>query len=519
MRRDVPVRLWLAFVLSVSLLIRLLFLARNSGNWIENDTMVMTISTKAVLGEATVNPQSYSYPFGFGYQVVVAVTQMLTGLDLSTLQLLVFPLAGMWLLLVIYAFVRAVCDDDRALVLATGMMLIQPDTLFTSMRGSHEKDTLLFLGTILLLIVLQLDKSRRIRSLPARVALILLSWGLICTSSFFSTIILLGLILAYEVGRSIQTRLKAEGSFEAIQSGWMVLWGFSTILFLVFVYSPSITYFRAIQRYFLDAQQLLTGASHAVSSPYTSIGTSWLSPWVWGLLALPVFSILLASAAAWVFYAAYFVRRRDSDPRLMLCWCGVLAFGAAIFGGVLADRVGSLGVTNIQLRLIPIFLVVASPLVGVLLANLTRAVSTRQVATLAVSGLIVFGIPAAYLKGTDHPAVSNIWIEYTPQEYLGLKWLHDHSPGGRLWIDFDTRLALAEIFAFEYGGVRHFAYAYADDPGPFDIVFTSQEVQERAFRLGIPMPDTWMADHVYASGGSDLYVFALRPEPVYAPPA
>ncbi len=115
---------------------------RYRGQWTETDTATLTNLIEVMREQATIRPAGLAYPHGFAYQVVSLAVLSAIGLPVQALQTTVYPfLAVIGLVLTSLAFFTQVTGDRRVAILASLSLFFQPDVMFVTLRGSHEKFT------------------------------------------------------------------------------------------------------------------------------------------------------------------------------------------------------------------------------------------------------------------------------------------------------------------------------------------------------------------------------------------
>ena len=102
------------------------------------------------------------YSNGYAFQAISAFIMAITGLDLATLQQLVYPLVAALVVLPAWALYRELTGSARGATLASLLLFTQPEFLFVILRSSHEK----FTRTFLLLCLFFLVRSFKMRDRP-----------------------------------------------------------------------------------------------------------------------------------------------------------------------------------------------------------------------------------------------------------------------------------------------------------------------------------------------------------------
>src|SRR5690349_10540875 len=83
----------LVVLLAFATLLSLYFVGRLGGRWAENDTASMTEAIRSMLTSGSLTADGGPvYPQGYGYAAVSSFLLAATGLDVATLQQIIYPL-------------------------------------------------------------------------------------------------------------------------------------------------------------------------------------------------------------------------------------------------------------------------------------------------------------------------------------------------------------------------------------------------------------------------------------------
>src|SRR5690349_8116301 len=152
---------WIVVVLILSvLLLALYYIIRFDGHWAENDSAVFSSYIRSMLRDGQLDPSTGDvYPNGYGFQAISAYIVALTGLDVATLQQIIYPLFAALIVLPAWLLYRELTDSVKGATLATILLFAQPEFLFVILRSSHEK----FTRILLLLSLYWLVRSFKLR--------------------------------------------------------------------------------------------------------------------------------------------------------------------------------------------------------------------------------------------------------------------------------------------------------------------------------------------------------------------
>ncbi|HEX2184411.1 MAG TPA: hypothetical protein VHN78_02755, partial [Chloroflexota bacterium] len=166
------------------------FVLRPAGHWSENDTALVTEGIAGVVrAQRLLPPDGTAYPNGYAYQAVAAFILGFTGLEVSSFQQLLSPfLMACVMLPVAWIAYRELTGGAAGATLASLLLLLQPELLFVTLRGSHEKIT----RTLMLLALLMLVRSLRLSQQPRQFAIHVVlfyaaAYGVVASNNMFGT--------------------------------------------------------------------------------------------------------------------------------------------------------------------------------------------------------------------------------------------------------------------------------------------------------------------------------------------
>lgn len=517
-----PVAPYLLLLAVYTLLLAGYVSLRYAGRIVQDDATNLTLATQRVLAEATIAPPG-GYPHGYAYQALNAFLSYLTGVSVETLQMFIQPLLIVLLIPISFAAYRSLTGQRRVAMLAALLLFLSPEFLFEATRSSHAKMTWLLALTMLFILARSLHPEQRAGGLaPWVIAFYLAAFALITSNTFFASGYIFGIAFAFTATlvllalRRIAPDLGASMrrlSYVAA-STWLLVF-----LFFFYLYPPARSSFNEL-RSVLDrlAVFLLSVEPAAGADPYVYTQSTWLSLGVYLALTLFNWTILLLSFAVWLRQGwLLWLRRVEMPAHRLLLWLLYGSFGLLMAISVLVDLSGGLSV-NLQLRIFPHFLLVGIPLASEGITALVvwargrgRPAVARSVSA-ALTALLTLAALAALLKITNEPLLSNQWTFYAQEEKVAVQWTGDHVRNNQVWMGRDFRLPtvaraygdwLPPNIRIDRGGI----------PVSARYVLWSELSQQRADRMGAPLPDTRPSLQVYDAGGARL--FYSRPQTPY----
>lgn len=509
----------LALLLLYALAVAGYFVLRYAAHGADSDVSVFNRAIQAVREQGTLLYSGGSvYPHGFAYQAASAALLQVTGLSVQTLQTIVWPLlAGLGLALVAFVFYAEIAGDRRIALLASFLLFLQPDVLFVTLRGSHEK----FDWPLILLALTLLCKGAR--SPKGRTVQVLLFYlavfALTSTNAFFATTFLAAIVLSLlfaTLAVSLSHRRLSEARDLRRLIYVSLSCGILLFVFMFYLYRPAILYLRELNRV-SDQIGATILSFEAPGQPYAYISYGWISRQVY--LGLTAFTWLLIglSFAEWARQAIEILKGRHTvSLENSLDWLLYAGFAFQIAVSIAVDYSGVLG-QNLQLRVFPGFTILAVLMVARgarrVFSSLHLSGWTRRLALgLLLLAFAWFSV-AALLKATNEPVLSNKWNFYARSEDSAIGWIEDYLGSGNVWSGIDERLR--EVYNSRHAAGTEVSRKYhvftlkADDR----LVLFSEREQLRGMRMGIALPlvDDW--PRVYDNG--DVYLYYRRPVTPY----
>lgn len=506
--------LWLAPLLFVSL-IGVYSVARYGGTWAEADSATFAGLVRPFVEQGQLVPRGQVYPNGFAFQSISAVLLALTGLDVATLQQLVYPLLAALTVLPAWLLYRELTGSPRGAALATVLLFTQPEFLFVVLRSSHEKFTRALMLLCLYLLVRSFQMRDHPRSFATHIALYYLTtFALIASNNLLANSFIAAIGLALLLGWLLALRSTGQRAADrAVLRRLVYVSAISmTLTFLItfFVYEPARhdvlivkDTWQRVQDLFLQTQAG-TADSATYTQAYTYISFGWLSIQVYLLVSIANWIMLVASFVIWTGQGGRWLRHKAAPARReqWLLWLLYAAFALQGAASVVIDASGALG-TNLQHRLFPSFSIVA---VGVVAAALARWQPHRfgELLRLGMAAAVFCVAVLSVLKATNEPLLSNKWTFYRPEELAALEWTDAHLEQARVWTEFDERLSVAYTTARGYSPRGNGLRSSGIGPNTRHVLVTDV-ARLRGQRLGAAPPVPPNALQIYDNGAAQLY--------------
>lgn len=501
------------------------------GNWAENDTLLLTRVIYAASEEGTIIDQAGPYGNGLTYQGVMLFIMEISGVSLQQLQIYVMPITNFLLAVMAFTTYRLMIGQATAALVATLLLFVQPDFLFVTWRGSHERITWM-LGLFLLFLL-----ARRLTQRPDEpaatfagntISLYVTIFAFICCNAFFASSFVVTLALAYLGGFSI-VRLRAllhrQDSLDLranVTRLYYLIVAFGILLFLFFfyIYPPALHLLRAL-RSLVDGVVLLFlhGNQEIANNPYDYVATTWLDSRIYVLMLALSFGIALVATLVWIIGIPRLLLRkapltRDDLPRVFL-WLIYPSYVLQIVLSLMVDWANGLG-SNIQVRLFPPLMIVAIPLVAIGITEGLRRLRWRALRSLVVIVVTLTVIPAcifALFKATNEPALSNNWLFGTHSEVEASQWVIDRGAfEGVVWAGSDRRIPTVMQFRYPDEWIIYpegnFDYGEFAPHNTRYYIVTALDTARR-LRQGLPLLDLSGEHQVYDNGS--VQVFYRRP--------
>jgi hypothetical protein len=497
------------------------FIARYAGKWAESDSTTFTNIVRVFAQEGRLVPiEGQVYPNGFAYQAISTFILSLTGLDVATLQQLIYPLVSSMVVLPAWLLYRELTGSARGATITTILLFTQPEFLFVVMRSSHEK----FTRTLMLLCLYFLVRSFKLRNRPWMLAMndglfYLAAFAFIASNNLLAHSFIFAIAIALSLGWMLVKR-----HADREQSSYVLRRLFyATLICLVLVYVftfytyPPAQHDLAVLRGIGDRiGALFLSTDSTTTNAYAPVAAAWVSPAFITYFAVSVANwiILAASGTIWLYQGLrWFIRGKPPKTReAWLLWLLFVAFAAQGVLAVLADVSGALS-GNLQYRLFPSLATVAVALVGSTLVQWRPRRWGRPIVLGLSFALFCIAILSVF-KATNEPMLSNKWIFYRPDEIVALTWSDLHLENAEIWTEYDERLV--DAFRTERANSVNRNRFITDpvQPTTRNMILTSI-TRLRSSRLERVLPVPPDALRVYDNGVAEL--FHLRPLTPYQP--
>ena len=501
--------LWLGPLLYM-LIVGGYFVARYEGRWAENDSAVFTKYIRLMSESGRLVPSNEdAYPNGYAYQAISTFVVGITGLDVGTLQQIIYPFLAALVVLPAWALYRELTGSQRGATIATVLLFTQPEFLFVILRSSHEKFTRSLLLLCLYLLVRSFTLSDRLWLFAAHVGLFYLAtFGFIAGNNLlahsFIFAVAIALFLGFGLGRwRDNLRVHTAPLVQRLPYAVLICLGL-VYLFIFYAYEPAQHDLLVLQNLadriaalFLDVQTQSTNA-------YAQVSTGWISLYIYFMVSIANWIILGASFVLWVRQGFRWViqGKAPESGNIWLLWLFYAAFAAQGGLSVLADASGALG-SNLQHRIFPSMSIIAVGVVSVALARWQPRRAVRPIRWALTAGVACIAILSVF-KATNEPLLSNKWTFYRPYELKTLEWADAHLRKNQIWTELDERLAVA--FITRNGSSRNENGWYAFDLNSTTrnlIVSSVTRLRSTRVQQSLPVPTD--AQRVYDNGEAQLY--------------
>ena len=494
------------------------FALRYSGWVIEVDSSRMSAISEGIV--ATGGLRNYRpYRNGFGYGAMLAALNLITGIEIPVIQV-GSGITIFMLLLVAFAAYRQILSGALSGLVATFLLLLQPDFLFYVVRASHERVTWMFALLMLFLLLRSQQHAQAVKQLFIYIALFYLSfWTMVMSNVFFASTFLLAISIGLAIGWIFERVAFRKNGNSYLPGVWMKrlllisLSGFILIfLFIFYAYLPAKSYFYVFTSLADQMSLLFFGAEEVGSvASYQYVGTAWRHQSTYLLLTGMQWIIAVSGLSVWVWSTLHLFRLNHKQRFL---WQMYTSFGVLLAFGVIADFAGYLS-SNLQLRLFTPFAMFSSAMVvmgmQVVWPKLTPPI--KQWLVPAAGMLAIFAFVAAQAKITNDPLFSNQWLFFTPAETRSHEWIDRHMENRIIWVD--TWDHLQQVFYFQEGYKVPVKNGYIHGARFFERqnVLLSDRVVLESNRKGLILPSVVNDLKIYDNGS--VRIFHPRPMTPY----
>jgi hypothetical protein len=501
------------------LLVGTYFVARYGGYWAESDSSALTQAIHVFTENGRLIPDSgHIYANGYTYQSISAFLIAATGVDVLSLQQLVYPLLACLVALPAILLYREITQSLRGAVIGAFLLLAQPEFLFVILRSSHEKFTRALMLFCLFLLVRSINVSNQRGLLAVYVTLFYIGiFGVITSNTFIAHSFIFALAVALVMGLILRKIGIIESSTDNAtldRLPYVLLTSFAGVyLFIFYIYPPAMHQISVYESIWDQIAALFLNTE--VSSPtnaYAVVSSGWTNLHVYLLLSAANWIVLGISFCIWAYQGVqwFWHRQKPKNQVPIIIWLMYAAFAAQGLISVLIDLSGALS-SNAQQRLFPSISVFAVAIIANAIVNWhprRMVIPVRLGLTAIVCTVAVFSV----LKATNEPAASHVWIYYKPAEIAAVAWSDSRLSHSKIWTDFDQRIAVA--YHTERIESEAFNEIYGGPTPPTARMFVVTDVTRlRSVRLNRDIPVAVDANRIYDNGTAEVY--RLRPETPY----
>ncbi len=504
----------IALLLGAIFLVALYMLIRYGGLWGETDTAIFTQAMRAMIAENSLIPSGGAYSNGYGYQVLGIWLAQMSGMKISSLQLYVAILLAPWVVLPAWLLYRELTFSNRAATLACIILLVQPDFLFPLLRGTHEKFTRGLVLICLFLLVRSMHNQQNFRRLVGLMfafyisAYALISFNNLLATSFIAALALTVLLIWFLhrwIGSVSEEKFAIHTRLMYVIFSLLVI----AFIFMFYAYPPAQNQIR-IQHTIADRLvAILIQKEKITSNPYTVVTEGWISLPVYFGLSLANWLLLGISSIIWFSQASSVVRRQPFKSRNeLLLWSLFAAFAVQGVFSIFIDFSGAVA-TNLQHRIFPTFVMIASPLSAKWLVTWEpNSSGLRKIVKVGIPLVIALLAMLATLKATSEPLLSNKWLFHLPGERQAIHWADQTLAARWVWTGFDERINTAVIIRNENETRKALLDQYDLEPETKNVL-VSQITRLRSLRIGEAIPINADDFIIYDNGQAQIY--HLRP--------
>jgi hypothetical protein len=524
-----PIRLMLFGLFVYAVLVYGYMTARFAGQWTENDTNVLSTAIVAAERANSIQQAEFQYGNGMAYVGFTLILSKVTGLPLEMLQNYLLPLLMAFGVGVVFVSYRELLSKMTVVALfATFFVFIQPDFIWVTWRGSHEKFTWLMVFLMLFALTRTFTATGKMTlSVPYMLVFYLSAFALITSNVFFASSFVVAMLLSF-VGAvlilQVRQRLLHQTSVsEGVPIHIRRLIYITLIcvvllyVFAFFIYPSALftidvldTFSGRLSVVLLNVEQTGGDFVHRTQAfnPYTYVQQAWLAPWIFVALTSFNWLVLGVSFIVWLVNIPDLIRKArlgERDLPKAFLWLLYPAFAAQLALSLLADRADTLG-GNLQVRLFTPMMLIAIPLTAIgVHALLTRAKGRFRLPVRAgVCVALVFFAAASVLKATNEPLLNNNWLFINQREQSAVNWTVRHTAYNSFTDNSDGRL---RIFA-EYTNIDIFYNTEFIRKYGAALRYTIQSDLQtlREQRLGQPHSTLVEQNRIYDNGGAQVFM-------------
>lgn len=487
------------------------FVLRYAGLWSEHDTQAFGAMTQGLQVHERLQYRG-NYANGFLYPLWLSQMSTFTGESVADLTQLHLPLvAGLLLGILGYAMSRRLLGSSRSAALATALLLLVPELLFTMFRGNHEKLTVsLTLIAVLALLssFIELFTGRRWTVFSAWVGTYYLAaFALVSVHAFFGSSFILAstLSLVFAFAASLLFRPMAPQLLPVSRRLLIVSatsWAF-TALVMLFLYEPAGNTFRLLETG-VDRVASLALSLTPESDPYRVTATDWRSPQTYRVISAFQWVLLAASMVTWLTLVRRLWNTAARMPLNLLYLTALYAAFALQVGlAVVVDLSGHHAGTNLQVRLYTYYALLAAPMVAYGVSTASSLLKQR-----AGGWLFTGGVSAAYAvfallslsKATLDPSVANRWLFYRPSETQAMRFWDERARMQQLWVGFEPRLRHAYRLLHPEDTVNENAFLVQTASSSLVYALDSDLIRQNTIAWRSPVSHLLVENRAYDNG-------------------
>ena len=507
----------LLLVIVSALCLALYPLVRYGGYWGETDTSTFTWVSTNIQNTKQLVPAENVYPNGYGYQALLLFFSSMSGLAITDLQIYASPLLFLWLVVPAWLLYRELTDSDTVALLATVMLFVQPEFLFPTLRGTHEK----FTRGLMLLCMYVFVKSLRERGNIARFTGFVLTfylciYSVIAFNNLFATSFMMALGLSLLL-ISFFMRKSSIISPEPVLTRLYYVILISVILAVIFTfyaYAPASHSLQLFQSVWERIVVLFLNIDAPAFNPYTTVDSAWVNLPTYFVLSIADWLLLGTSACIWLWQSTrwWFRKWEPEAMHELMLWSLYGAFSILGAISIVVDFSGAIS-GNLQHRVFPSFVMVAAPVVAVWLAN-RETLKSNRLSQVLLSALIAFLAVVSISKATNEPLFSNKWIFVSPDELQAVQWAGAFLPDRTLWTGYDERVSVSVIMR---NGelLENVNLTNSSTSESANDVLVSEIILRRGERLRRTPPLEFDSFITYDNGTTQIY--HQRPQSPYQP--
>ncbi|MFN8377227.1 MAG: hypothetical protein U0452_01010 [Anaerolineae bacterium] len=492
--------------------------ARYSGEWNENDTWLLNRAITIAQDSDTLLRAPWTYGNGLAYQSLGLFVAEMTGLSADDVQLFALPIMTALIPIVAFAAYRSLTGRDAIALLAVLLLVIQPDFLFVTWRGSHEKLT--WLLTLTLIFLLSRSFTIGVQGkpvLPYMVAFYFVAFALITVNAFFASSFIAALAFSFILGlvwvqvrRRREDQARIRGHLTRLILLSLICFLFLYVFFF-YIYPPARQLLYAFRGLVESLSALLFARDPSMrqADSYSYVDLAYVAPYVFIILSGLSFALLGFSALVWLEGARRVLFRRLNLEHLarVLLWLMYAAFAAQLAASVLADRSEAVG-SNLQVRLFTPLMIIVLPVAAIGIFEIMAFLRRNRLVfagAVAVGALVLgtFGV-FALAKFTNEPIVNNNWLFVTDAEHRAGNWAATHSYRSLIYEGWNvrTRYPVArDVPSIEPGD---FSAGIAVPDNVSYYIWSTIEAA-RWVRAGLDEPSFTTANLVYDNGEAQVY--------------